>query len=57
MEYPMTTLMTMEHAGGGGISVDEANHDRRWWILAVLGIVQLTVTAYTRAWVFCFSRS
>jgi EmrB/QacA subfamily drug resistance transporter len=43
MEYPMTTLMTMERTGGGGISVDEANHDRRWWILAVLGIAQLMV--------------
>jgi EmrB/QacA subfamily drug resistance transporter len=43
MEYPMTTLMTMEHTGGGEVSVDEANHDRRWWILAVLGIAQLMV--------------
>jgi EmrB/QacA subfamily drug resistance transporter len=42
-EHPMTTLMTMEHSGGGGMSVDEANHDRRWWILAVLGIAQLMV--------------
>ena len=39
----MTSLMTMEHAGGGGIPVDEANYDRRWWILAVLGIAQLMV--------------
>src|ERR1700727_633849 len=39
----MTTLMTMEHTGCGEISVDEANHDRRWWILAVLGIAQLMV--------------
>ena len=39
----MTTLMTMEHSGGDGISVEEANYDRRWWILAVLGIAQLMV--------------
>jgi EmrB/QacA subfamily drug resistance transporter len=38
----MTTLMTMEHAGGGGTPVD-ANYGRRWWILAVLGIAQLMV--------------
>jgi EmrB/QacA subfamily drug resistance transporter len=39
----MTTLMTMEHAGGGGTPVDVANYGRRWWILAVLGIAQLMV--------------
>jgi EmrB/QacA subfamily drug resistance transporter len=39
----MTTLMTMEHAGGDGTSVAEANYDRRWWILVVLGIAQLMV--------------
>ena len=39
----MTTLMTMEHAGGDGTPVDVANYDRRWWILAVLGIAQLMV--------------
>ena len=39
----MTTLMTMEHAGGDGIPVDVANYGRRWWILAVLGIAQLMV--------------
>jgi hypothetical protein len=39
----MTTLMTMEHAGGGGTSVDVANYSRRWLILAVLGIAQLMV--------------
>ena len=38
----MTSLMTMEHAGGA-VPVDEANHNRRWWILAVLGIAQLMV--------------
>src|ERR1700678_4426434 len=43
MEHPMTTLMTMEHAAQDEISVDQANHDRRWWILAVLGIAQLMV--------------
>ena len=35
----MTTLMTMEH----GASVDAGNYDRRWWILAVLGVAQLMV--------------
>ena len=39
----MTTLMTMEHAGGDGTPVDVANYNRRWWILAVLGIAQLMV--------------
>jgi EmrB/QacA subfamily drug resistance transporter len=39
----MTTLMTMEHAGGDRIPVDRANYGRRWWILAVLGIAQLMV--------------
>ncbi len=39
----MTTLMTMEHAGEDGTPVDVANYDRRWWILAVLGIAQLMV--------------
>src|SRR5271168_3937345 len=39
----MTTLMTMEQAGGDGTSVAEANYGRRWWILAVLGIAQLMV--------------
>src|ERR1700733_15572763 len=35
----MTTLMTMEHR----TPADEANYDRRWWILGVLGIAQLMV--------------
>ena len=39
----MTTLMTMEHAGGVEIPVEAPNYDRRWWILAVLGIAQLMV--------------
>src|ERR1700729_3687347 len=39
----MTTLMTMEHGGGDGPPADVANYDRRWWILAVLGIAQLMV--------------
>src|SRR5271170_3364108 len=43
MEHPMTTLMTMEHAGGAEIPVEAPNYDRRWWILAVLGIAQLMV--------------
>jgi hypothetical protein len=42
-EHPMTTLMTMEHAGGDGTSVAEANYGRRWWILVVLGVAQLMV--------------
>jgi len=43
MEHPMTSLMTMEHAGGDGTPVEASNYDRRWWILAVLGIAQLMV--------------
>src|SRR5580700_9179464 len=43
MERPMTTLMTMEHAAMAEIPVEESNYDRRWWILAVLGIAQLMV--------------
>jgi len=39
----MTTLMTMEHRGADGSTADVANYDRRWWILAVLGIAQLMV--------------
>ena len=39
----MTALMTMEHPGEDRTPVDVANHDRRWWILAVLGIAQLMV--------------
>ena len=39
----MTSLMTMEHADGIGIPAAESNYDRRWWILAVLGIAQLMV--------------
>jgi EmrB/QacA subfamily drug resistance transporter len=39
----MTALMTMEHAGGDGTPSGAANYDRRWWILAVLGIAQLMV--------------
>jgi EmrB/QacA subfamily drug resistance transporter len=39
----MTSLMTMEHSGGNGTSVDVANYNRRWWILAVLGVAQLMV--------------
>ena len=39
----MTTLMTMEHTGDGGTPLDVSNYDRRWWILAVLGIAQLMV--------------
>src|SRR6202051_4383498 len=39
----MTSLMTLEHAGADGTSVDGGNYARRWWILAVLGISQLMV--------------
>jgi EmrB/QacA subfamily drug resistance transporter len=39
----MTTLMTLEHRGDNGAPVDVANHERRWWILGVLGIAQLMV--------------
>jgi EmrB/QacA subfamily drug resistance transporter len=39
----MTTLMTVEHAGGTEAPVDGANYGRRWWILGVLGIAQLMV--------------
>ena len=39
----MTTLMTMEHASGVEVPVEAPNYDRRWWILAVLGIAQLMV--------------
>src|SRR5580692_11626846 len=43
MERPMTTLMTMEHAGEVETPVAAPNDERRWWILAVLGIAQLMV--------------
>jgi len=39
----MTTLMTMESADEERGRVAVANHARRWWILAVLGIAQLMV--------------
>lgn len=39
----MTTLMTLEHAGADETPVDVANYDRRWRILAVLGLAQLMV--------------
>jgi EmrB/QacA subfamily drug resistance transporter len=39
----MTTLMTIEHAGGDGTPVEVNNYGRRWLILAVLGIAQLMV--------------
>jgi EmrB/QacA subfamily drug resistance transporter len=39
----MTTLMTMHQTGGDGTTAEVANHNRRWWILAVLGIAQLMV--------------
>lgn len=37
----MTTLIPIEHTDE--IPPDEANHDRRWWILGVLGLAQLMV--------------
>ncbi len=39
----MTTLMTLEHTGADETPVDVANYDRRWRILAVLGLAQLMV--------------
>jgi EmrB/QacA subfamily drug resistance transporter len=39
----MTTLMTLEHADGDGIAVNEANYDGRWLVLGVLAIAQLMV--------------
>ena len=39
----MTTLMTLEHEVDDRGPADAANYDRRWWILAVLGIAQLMV--------------
>lgn len=35
----MTALVTLEHRA----PVDAANYDRRWWVLAVLGVAQLMV--------------
>jgi EmrB/QacA subfamily drug resistance transporter len=39
----MTTLMAVEPVGDDGTTDQVANDDRRWWILAVLGIAQLMV--------------
>lgn len=39
----MTALMTMEHVGQDETPFDAANYSRRWWILAVLGVAQLTI--------------
>jgi EmrB/QacA subfamily drug resistance transporter len=39
----MTTLMTLEHEVDDRGPAAAANYDRRWWILAVLGIAQLMV--------------
>jgi EmrB/QacA subfamily drug resistance transporter len=39
----MSSLMTLEHAGGDGTRVGASDYDRRWWILAVLGVAQLMV--------------
>ena len=39
----MTTLMTLEHEGQDRTPTGVANNDRRWHILAVLGIAQLMV--------------
>jgi EmrB/QacA subfamily drug resistance transporter len=39
----MTTLMTLEHAGENGTTSGTDNYDRRWLILAVLGVAQLMV--------------
>jgi len=39
----MNAATTMESPGGGDGGAGAANHARRWWILAVLGIAQLMV--------------
>jgi EmrB/QacA subfamily drug resistance transporter len=39
----MSTLMTMEHPVVTAGPAPGSNYDRRWWILAVLGIAQLMV--------------
>jgi EmrB/QacA subfamily drug resistance transporter len=39
----MTTLMTVERAGGDVATGHVSDETRRWWILAVLGIAQLMV--------------
>ena len=39
----MTTLMTMDRPDGDRTTAHEANEDRRWWILVVLGLAQLMV--------------
>jgi EmrB/QacA subfamily drug resistance transporter len=39
----MTTLMTVERAGGDEATDQGPNDTRRWWVLAVLGIAQLMV--------------
>jgi EmrB/QacA subfamily drug resistance transporter len=39
----MSTLMTFDPSGQASIRVEGGNYDRRWWILAVLGIAQLMV--------------
>jgi EmrB/QacA subfamily drug resistance transporter len=40
---PMSAIVTEERADGDGIVVRPVNHDRRWWILGVLGVAQLMV--------------
>jgi EmrB/QacA subfamily drug resistance transporter len=42
-EQPMTTIMTMEHSGADEAPVGASNYDKRWRILAVLGLAQLMV--------------
>jgi EmrB/QacA subfamily drug resistance transporter len=42
-EQPMTSIMTIEHSGAGETPVGASNYDKRWRILAVLGLAQLMV--------------
>jgi EmrB/QacA subfamily drug resistance transporter len=39
----MTTLMTLDRPVDKGATAAGGNYDRRWWILAVLGVAQLMV--------------
>jgi EmrB/QacA subfamily drug resistance transporter len=43
MEAPMSTPTALPRPAQGQVTDEEANHTRRWWILAVLGIAQLMV--------------
>jgi EmrB/QacA subfamily drug resistance transporter len=43
MEELMPATETLEYRQGEGMSTPESSHDKRWWILAVLGVAQLMV--------------